>query len=96
MKMITKEELEEAIHKVDLVLRPYALFVHPLEEEKYKQVLKDAGVEDKVLLRTDNCIEAGKAVAIDRKKLEEWTCLGGYKPEWIDFEKEDEDESTNN
>ena len=76
---MTKEDLENLMHEADLICRPYILFVNPSEEAKFRQALKDAGVEDIVLLHTENFIETGKVVAIDRKKLEEWTYFHGYE-----------------
>jgi hypothetical protein len=65
------EEIKQAIHKADLILRPYILVVNPSEEDKFKQVLKDTEYENMVIVQPDSAVEMGKAFIIDRKKLED-------------------------
>ena len=69
---ITKEELEKAIHKVDLIQHPYILLVNPSEEDRCKEALKNTEFEDKVIVQPDSVVEVGKAIIMDRKKLEDW------------------------
>ena len=69
--MITKEELEKAIHKVDLIQHPFILLVNPSEEDRFKEALKNTEFEDKVIVQPYNAVEEGKAIMIDRKKLED-------------------------
>lgn len=70
--MITKEELEKAIHNLDLILHPFILFVNPSEEDRFKEALKNTEFEDKVIVQPDSVVEVGKAIIMDRKKLEDW------------------------
>lgn len=79
---ITKEDLEKAIHEVDLIHHPFILLVNPSEEDKLKEALKGTEFEEKVIVQPDSVVEVGKAILMDRKKLEDW-----YAPEVkFDFE----------
>jgi hypothetical protein len=68
---ITKEDLEKSIHIVDLIQHPYILLVNPTEENRIRQALKDTEFEDTVLIQPYDAVEEGKAIMIDRKKLED-------------------------
>ena len=69
---ITKEDIENTIHNLDLIQRPYILLVNPSEEDKFKEVLKGTEFEEKVIVQPDSVVEVGKAIIMDRKKLEDW------------------------
>ena len=69
---ITKEDIENAIHKVDLIHHPFILLVNPSEEDRFKEALKGTEFEEKVIVQPDNVVEVGKAIIMDRKKLEDW------------------------
>ena len=69
---ITKEDLEKAIHKVDLIQHPFILFVNPSEEDKFKVALKGTEFEDKVIIQPCDVAEVGKAIIMKRKELEDW------------------------
>lgn len=75
---MTKEEIEEALHRMDLLQRPFVFFVNPSEEEKIVQALKDINEEDKVLVKTTEFVELGKAIVVKREELERWTFGHGY------------------
>lgn len=66
-KMIV-EEIKKAIHTVDLVNRPYAVFLNPEDYEKILKAMPDA--QERVVLVPNEAIEKGKAFQIDREKLE--------------------------
>lgn len=68
-KMIV-EEIKKAIHTVDLVNRPYAVFLNPEDYEKILKAMPDA--QERVVLIPDELIEKGKAYQFDRKELEKW------------------------
>lgn len=68
----TKEDLEKAIHEVDLIQHPYILLVNPSEEDRLKEALKGTELEDKVIVQPCFVAEVGKAIFMDRKKLEDW------------------------
>ena len=62
------EEIKKAIHTVDLVNRPYAVFLNPEDYEKILKVMPDA--QERVVLVPNEAIEKGKAFQIEREKLE--------------------------
>lgn len=64
------EEIKKAIHTVDLVNRPYAVFLNPEDYEKILKAMPDA--QERVVLIPDEIIEKGKAYQFDRKELEKW------------------------
>ena len=66
-KMIV-EEIKKAIHTVDLVNRPYAVFLNPEDYEKILKAMPDA--QERVVLVPNEAIEKGKAFQIEREKLE--------------------------
>lgn len=80
MNKITIQDLERALHKVDLINRPLAVFVNPSEKDKFEKILKDAGYEDKVLLYENDGVEKGKVIAADRRAVEE--CIYEPKHPW--------------
>lgn len=64
------EEIKKAIHTVDLVNRPYAVFLNPEDYEKILKAMPDA--QDKVVLISSEAIEKGQAIQFDRVELEKW------------------------
>ena len=64
------EELKKAIHTVDLMNRPYAVFLNPEDYKKVLEAMPDA--QERVVLIPDEIIEKGKAYQFDRKELEKW------------------------
>lgn len=64
------EELKKAIHTVDLVNRPYAVFLNPEDYKKVLEAMPDA--QERVVLIPDELVEKGKAYQFDRKELEKW------------------------
>ncbi|MBQ1269170.1 MAG: hypothetical protein IIY09_01670, partial [Clostridia bacterium] len=71
MKTIS-EELKEAFHKIDLLQRPYILYVNPAQKEKFVQVLKEIGYYDRMVVQETSCVEIDKAYIMERKKLDDW------------------------
>lgn len=68
---MTIDEIKQALHKADLQLRPWIVFVNPLDAKAIKEALPR--IEEEVVIQKTEAIESGKAIAIERKKLEEWT-----------------------
>lgn len=62
------EEIKKAIHTVDLVNRPYAVFLNPEDYKKVLEAMPDA--QERVVLVPNEVIEKGKAFQIEREKLE--------------------------
>jgi hypothetical protein len=69
---ITKEDIENTIHNLDLIQRPFILFVNPSEEDKFKEALKGTEFEEKVIVQPCGVAEVGKAIIMKRKELEDW------------------------
>ena len=68
---MTIEEIKQALHKADLVLRPWIVFASPSDAKAIREVLPR--IEEEVVIKETDAIESGKAIAIEREKLEAWT-----------------------
>lgn len=68
---MTIEEIKEALHKADLALRPWIVFASPSDAKTIKEALPR--IEEEVVIQETDAIESGKAIAIEREKLEAWT-----------------------
>ena len=68
---MTIEEIKQAIHKADLQLRPWIVFASPSDAKAIKEALPR--IEEEIVIQETEAIENGKAIAIERKKLEAWT-----------------------
>ena len=68
---MTIEEIKRALHKADLALRPNIVFVNPSDAKAIKEALPE--IEKTIVIQETEAIESGKAIAIEREKLEVWT-----------------------
>jgi len=68
---MTIDEIKHAIHKADLQLRPWIVFANPTDAKAIKEALPR--IEEEVIIQETEAIESGKAIAIEREKLEAWT-----------------------
>lgn len=68
---MTIDEIKQAIHKADLALRPWIVFASPSDAKAIREALPR--IEEKVVIQETDVIESGKAIAIEREKLEVWT-----------------------
>lgn len=78
MNNITIEDIKQAIHKVDLINRPYIAFLHPDDAEAIKACFPR--IEEEIVIQTVPYAEKGKAVCIKREDLESWAI-----PRWNDI-----------
>ena len=69
--VMTIDEFRQAIHKADLALRPWIVFVSPSDAKAIREALPR--IEEEVVIQETEAIESGKAIAIKREKLEVWT-----------------------
>ena len=69
-KKISIEDLEKALHKADLLLRPYIVFVNPKDKETLLSIMPD--VEKSIVLEATDALEQGKAIKMKRETLENW------------------------
>ena len=80
--------LEQYLHRIDMVMKPYALIVNPLDEDEMTNALS-ADLKERLKIVHHPAVERGKAYVVDRKHLE------GYieNPSFIDpYYREDGDE----
>lgn len=67
---LTSEEIKQAIHRLDLIQRPWIIFINHIQAKALKTAIPR--IEDEVVIQETENVEVGKAIAIERKKLEEW------------------------
>lgn len=67
---MTREELKNYIHEMDISLRPFVLFIHPANESMIKEALKDINRENDFLIKTTESITRNKIIVMERKELE--------------------------
>lgn len=72
MRKMTKEELKNCIHEMDMLLRPFVLFINPANESIIKEALKDINREDDFLIKTTESITRNKIIVMERKELEKY------------------------
>lgn len=68
---ITIGEIKQALHKADLALRPWIVFASPSDAKAIREALPR--IEEEVVIQETEAIESGKAIAIEREKLERLT-----------------------
>ena len=73
MTQYSVEELKYQIHKMDLAIRPYALYLNPDDSVNLLSFQPD--LSNRVLIVQSELVEKGKAYLIDRKQLEFETYL---------------------
>ena len=67
---MTIDEIKQALHKADLILRPNIIFVNPSDAKAIKDAVPE--IEEKIVLKESDLVEKGKAYVIDRRKWDEW------------------------
>ena len=65
---IALDELKKAMHKYDLIVRPYIAFMNPDDVELFKKV--NPFIEKKIVLQPTPWIEKGKVYVMKRRDLE--------------------------
>jgi len=65
-------KIKDALHEMELLEKPFALFIHPNDYQK----MQEAGVPEEVL-RQYKIIETplmvqGKVIIVNRKEMESW------------------------
>lgn len=66
---MTLDQIQQALNKIDLILRPQILFLHPDDYKTVLQAIPD--LEERVRIVDTKAIDKGHAVLMDRKWLEE-------------------------
>lgn len=65
---ISVEAIKQVLHKLDLINRPYVVFMHPEDLEAVKDSYPEIG--DKVVMQPIPFMEKGKAIVAKREDLE--------------------------
>jgi hypothetical protein len=86
MKMIqplTIEDIKAAIHKWDLISRPYALYYHPNDKEVIQGIMTTP-TGDNLSPTETPLIKPGQVLLVDRAKVEDYykemfDCFVSYK-----------------
>lgn len=69
MHHMDKKQIIDAIHEMDLALRPYIIYAHPKNKEKIRQVLKEIGRDD-FLIQATPLMDEDKIIILKREILE--------------------------
>ena len=77
MERLTIDDIKQAIYKLDVAKRPYALLVNPEDAKTFRDKLPD--IEEYVELIEREGVEKCKAYIVSRKDLEDWLMLGGRR-----------------
>lgn len=72
--------LEQYLQRIDMVMKPYALVVNPLDEDEMTNALS-ADLKERLKIVHHPAVERGKAYIVDREQLEGYTKI----PSFIDF-----------
>ena len=65
------EDIKAAIHKWDLINKPYSLYYHPKDKEIIQEILATP-VGDNLLPTETPLIKPGQVLLIDRVKIEDY------------------------
>lgn len=77
MERLTIDDIIQAIYKLDVAKRPYALLVNPEDAKTFRDKLPD--IEEYAELIEREGVEKCKAYIVSRKNLEDWLMLGGRR-----------------
>lgn len=67
---MTFEDIKRTLHKLDLIKRPYIIFLNPKDAEDLKIQMPE--IEDSLVIQATEFIEKGKGILMERKSLEQW------------------------
>ena len=89
----TIEDIKVAIHKWDLISRPYALYYNPKDKEVIQEILATP-VGDNLLPTETPLIKPGRVLLVDRAKVEDYYKEMSFQfVDYKDIGKGDENES---
>ncbi len=74
----TIEDIKAAIHKWDLINRPYTLCYHPNDKEIIKEIMTTSTGDNLLPVETP-LIKSGQVLLIDRVKVEDYYSFVNYK-----------------
>ena len=64
--------LEQYLNRIDMVMKPYALIVNPLDEDEMTNALS-ADLKERLKIVHHPAVERGKAYIVDRENLVSYT-----------------------
>ena len=67
-----KEDFDALIEKMDLLTKPYAVFVNPADKKTIEAALNSIDEGKLYKVCETEYVEKGQVVLMDRNKLEEW------------------------
>lgn len=70
---MTSEEIKQALEKMDVLLRPFAIVCNPVDANLFKEALPD--LDERMKLYTSSVIDPGQAYIINRSQLEKYQPL---------------------
>lgn len=65
-----KQELQDALQKMDLLIHPYIIYYNPNDKELVQEA--NAAIGDKAILKEIPWMEPGKIILADRNKIENY------------------------
>lgn len=68
---ITIDDIKQALHKADLSMRSWIIFINPVQAKALRVTLPK--IEEEVVIQETEFVEIGKAIVIEREKMKEWT-----------------------
>lgn len=70
MQLFTKQELQDALHRMDLLIHPYIIYCNPNDKELIQEANAETG--DKAVIEWIPWMEPGKILLADRDKIENY------------------------
>ena len=70
MQLFTKQEFQEALHRMGLLIRPCIIYCNPNDKELVQEVNTATG--DKAIIEETPWMESGKIILADRDKIENY------------------------
>lgn len=70
MQLFTKQDLQDALHRIDLLIHPCIIYCNPND----KQIAQEANTAtgDKAIIEETPWMESGKILLADRDKIENY------------------------
>lgn len=70
MQLFTKQELQEALYRMDLLIHPCIIYCNPNDKELVQEANTVTG--DKAIIVETPWMESGKIILADRDKIENY------------------------
>lgn len=70
MSEVTVQDIKNALHKLDLIQRPYVCFIHPDRLADLIDICPD--IEERVLFQPVDIADKDKCYMMKREELEDW------------------------